>query len=112
MPNFKAQIERDIKDVFHNSGEFAEITDFWYKGTRYSLPVVIEYETARERSKSAHDYADGIFIADAKLYIAHSDLKVIPKQGNIITIADNEYRIVKAVNDMGEIILDLEMFDE
>lgn len=112
MLNFKAQLERDVKAVFHNSREFAEKTEIEYDGNFYNIPVVLDYEGAADRKKPSADHADGIFLVDLVLYIAFSDLKVVPKMGHTIEVKGDLYRIVKVGNENGEIVLDLEMFDE
>ena len=41
--NFKEQMGRDIKNVFNNPGEFADMTVFYYNGKRFKCPVVLDY---------------------------------------------------------------------
>ena len=47
--SFKAQLDRDRKRVFHNSREFAEIREIEYDGDYYKIPVVLDYEAAKDR---------------------------------------------------------------
>ena len=110
--NFKAQIERDVKRTFHNSEEFAETTVFYYNGTRYKAPIILDYDSAKDRKKPSADNADGIFLCDIKMYVAFSDIKVVPRKGLQIEIGEDYYKIVKAENENGEIVLYLEMLDE
>lgn len=110
--NFKEQLERDVKAVFHNTSEFAEEKMICYSGKYYTVPVILDYEGAQERKKPSSDNADGIFLVDAKLYVALSDINFIPRQGANIEIEDDMYRIVKVGNEAGEIVLDLERLDE
>ena len=42
MLNFKAQLDRDLETVFHNSAEHADVVEFWIDGTRYKGPVIID----------------------------------------------------------------------
>lgn len=110
--NFKEQLERDVKAVFHNTKEFAETKDIYYNGKYYTVPVIIDYEGAKDRKKPSSDNADGIFLVDARLYVAFSDLKFMPRQGANIEIDDDIFKIAKVENEAGEIVLDLERLDE
>lgn len=74
MANFKAQLERDLKAVFHNGQEFAEVKEIGYNGNYYKIPVVIDSEGAKDRQKPSTDNADGIFAVDMVMYAAYSDL--------------------------------------
>ena len=113
--DFKAQILEDLK-VFHNPGEFATMTNIWYGGRCYKVPVVVDHETARDRKTLAGDHAEGINFAEALLYISFDDLGFMPKKGHMIEIeeagAANEYEITKADYEDGEIVLEVGAFTE
>lgn len=66
--DFKAQILKDLK-VFHNPGEFATMTRIWYNGNCYTVPIVIDHETAKDRKTLVNDHAEGINLAEALVYI-------------------------------------------
>ena len=51
MRNFKAQAERDLLAVFHNTAEHADELEFWIDGTRYKGPVIIDDGGAQDRSR-------------------------------------------------------------
>lgn len=110
--NFKEQLQRDVRTVFHNIREFAEEIEFYYSGEYYRAPVIIDYEGAQDRKKPSSDNADGIFHVDAKMYIAFNDLNFVPRQGARIEIEDEVFRISKASKEAGEIIMELERLDE
>lgn len=110
--NFKEQLERDVKEVFHNVDEFAEEKEFYYNGKQYKAPVILDYEGAQDRKKPSSDNADGIFLVDARMYISFSDLNIMPRQGAQIEIEDDIFNITKVENEAGEIVLDLERLDE
>lgn len=107
MVNFKAQLERDLKAVFLNGKEFAEVKEIGYNGNYYKIPVVIDSEGAKDRQKPSTDNADGIFAVDMVMYAAYSDLGVIPKQGQPIEIDGDIFRIASVQNEMGQLILNL-----
>lgn len=109
---FKAQCARDLKNVFHNAGEFADKIQVEYNGKKYNIPVVIDHEGARDRTKPSSDHADGVFIVDLTAYISFCDLKIMPRKETKIVIDETEFNIVRVGYDEGEITLDLELLDE
>lgn len=110
--NFKAQVERDIKTVFHNSDEHADVVVFHYDGKRYKAPVIMDYTGAVERTKRFNDYGQGIFLVDVVMYVSFEDIKVIPRKDRTIEIGDDVFTIKKVEHEAGEIVLHLEMYDE
>lgn len=110
--NFKTQIQRDIKSVFHNDSEFADKVEFWYDQKRYNVPVIFNSAGTNSRKKPSTDYADGIFLADLVMYVAFTDIKTIPRKGMTLEIGDEVYTIVSSANEDGEIIISLEMLGE
>lgn len=113
--DFKAQIASDMK-VFHNCGEMATMTDVWYQGKQYYIPIIIDHTAADERQKGSGDNAEGLYRASCLVYISQYDLGLVPRKGREIEIdeagAVNMYRITKADCEDGEIILELELIDE
>lgn len=110
--NFKAQVERDIKAVFHNGKEFAEEKEIHYNGNYLTIPVVWDTEGAKDRQKPSTDNVDGIFAVDVVMYAAYSDLKVMPRQGQNIEVDGDIFIITSVGNEMGEIVLCLRRLDE
>lgn len=113
--DFKTQILKDLK-VFHNPGEFATMTNIWYDSGSYTVPIVIDHETAKDRKMLANDHAEGINLAEVLVYISFDDLGFMPKKGHTIEIEEagvvNEYEITKADYEDGEIVLELGAFTE
>lgn len=113
--DFKAQILKDLK-VFHNPGEFGTMTNIWYCGERYTVPIVIDHEAAQERKKKIDDHGEGINQIEALVYMSLDDLGFVPKKDRTIEIEEagavNMYRITKADHEDGEIILELGAYDE
>ena len=110
--NFKDQIKHDLKEVFHNVDEFAQMMHIRYDGIDYEAPVIIDEDVQDDRDITSADHADGIFLCDAIACINSEDLPVIPRKGHQIEIGVDEYRIVKVSYEDGEIVLYLQMFDE
>ena len=115
MGDFKAQLASDMK-VFHNTAEFATVTNIWYLEKPYKVTLIIDHTAAEERQKGSGDNAEGIHRASCLVYIALQDLGFTPKKGRNIEIEEagavNMYRIEKADCEDGEIILELEWLEE
>ena len=113
--DFKAQVIKDLK-TFHNPGEFAEMMNIWYGGELYTVPAVIDHLTETDRKEIRTDHAEGIYRAEAMLYISHADLGIVPQKGREIEIEEagavNEYTIDKSSYEDGEIVLVLGAFTE
>ncbi|MCL2087650.1 MAG: hypothetical protein FWH05_08685 [Oscillospiraceae bacterium] len=110
--NFKDILNRDLKTVFFNANEHAEKAKIEYNGKKYNIPVVTEYEGAKDRRRISSDHANGIFISDMTLYIAFSDLKILPRKETIITINGENFKVVKPEFSQGMITLALEVLEE
>lgn len=113
--DFKAQTMEDLK-VFHNPGEFAEMMNIWYEGSRYTVPAVLDHMTEADRQKPQADHAEGIYRVEAVLYISHADLGTVPQKGREIEIEEagavNCYTIEKSSYEAGEIVLGLGAYAE
>lgn len=112
MTNFKAQLNRDRKRVFHNSREFAEIRKIEYEGNEYKIPVVLDYEAAKSRNKGASDHVEGIYLIDLTVYIDLDDINKLPRRGDPIEIDGELYTIANVENWHGEVVLNLEAMKE
>ena len=110
--NFKAQIERDLMAVFHNSNEHADVLEFWIGDTRYKGPVILDDGGAQDRKKPSTDHVDGLILVDLVMYVPFFLLKTIPKKGQNVEISDNVYTITKVHPESGELVLYLEMLTE
>lgn len=110
--NFKAQVERDLTAVFHNSGEHAEQVEFWIGGTRYKGAVILDDGGAQDRKKPSTDHVDGLILVDLVMYAPLSLLKKAPKKGQTVEIGDDVYTITKVHPEAGEIVLYMEMLTE
>ncbi len=114
--DFKSQIAEDMK-VFHNPAEMAEIMNVYYNDKQYTDVAIILDHTEAVKRANKEDHAQGIVQADVVAYIALTDLGIVPKQGREIEIGTSAtgytiYRIKKAGCEDGEIILDLEVYEE
>lgn len=109
--SFKEQLKKDL-DVFFNTDEFGEQKTICYQQKTYNIPVVFERDVETARKQSSSDHGDGIFLIDARLHLKKSDFNVVPRQGRIIEVGNESFKIVKTSSDLGVVVIDLEMFDE
>ena len=110
--NFKAQVERDLTTVFHNSNEHADVLEFWISGTRYKGPVILDDGGAQDRKKPSTDHVDGLILVDLVMYVPLSLLKRTPKKDETVEIGDDVYTITKVHPEAGEIVLELGAYTE
>ena len=112
MRNFKAQAERDLLSVFHNTAEHADELEFWIDGTRYKGPVIIDDGGAQDRRRLDTDHVDGLTVVDLVMYVPLSILNRIPKRGLNAEIDGDLYEIKKVHPEAGEVVLYLERLTE
>lgn len=108
--DFKAQLAADMR-VFHNPAEFATIAGFYYDRKWYEVPVVLDHEAAADRQRPGGDNAPGVSDLEALVYISLYDLGFMPQRehkfGVKVAGVYQEYDIVRAHHEDGEIILEL-----
>lgn len=113
--DFKTAALKDM-ETFHNTAEFAVVKDIRYDGETYTVPVILDHETAMERKQLNGDNGEGINKIEVVAYIALADLGFVPTRGNTIDIDDGgRYRmfnINSAECEDGEIVLELGAYDE
>ena len=121
MSGFNDMVEADIKRVFTNPSEFAEIRTVIYDGVTYeNIPVVLSGIKEKDRRQLVSDHVQGLFLVTAVFHCAASDLGgVVPEKGTKIKISDSEdgeffreFYVGNSVNEMGMIRLELEAIDE
>lgn len=112
MSTFKEMMERDIHNVFLNTDDFAELHQIMYDGETFSINIVLDNFAEDERQILAGDYAQGVFREQVTVYAAYSDMNVLPKKGQRIQIDDKEYYITKSACEIGQIVLNLEAYNE
>ena len=109
---FKADVKNDLRDVFMNADEHADVVKVLYDGRAYELPVIVSGEGSKDRVTTMRDNADGVFLSGLKAYIAHSGIKIMPRKETRITIGGMAYMIKKTALQAGLVVLDLEAYDE
>ncbi len=123
--NFKEMAKADIKNVFLNLNEFADMHTVIYDGETYAdIPVVLTKVRQKERElfSSVDDRMQGVHIISVVAHMALSDIGGNePEQNQIISIDNGtalgkpffqKYRIITSDCEMGMVNLELEAFDE
>lgn len=113
--NFKEQADQDIRNVFNNSGEFAEVIECYLDDTPIKAKVVLDYSEYNDRKKagrSEKDNVEGLFNVDLIMYISLESLEKTPRKGQELEINNEIYTIGKVKSEMGELILYLERLME
>ena len=110
--NFKAQLDKDLKNVFHDTGVFADKVKFYYDDKPYNIPVVLDYAEYTDRKKTVSDHAEGLFSVDLIMFVSLEDLKKVPRKGQEIEIGKEIYNIEKVKNEAGELTLYLGLIME
>lgn len=115
---FKDHVANDIKNIFANIREHADLTWVRYNTEQGSyIPVIFDNDgnVERVRSNAPHvgrDSVDDVFISDLVVYIAEKDLNMKPRRETRIEIADEIYNIVRVSDESGMFKLWLQMFDD
>ena len=97
MSKFKDIVQQDIKSVFLNIDEFADMHTIDGK----EMPAVLDDFEASEREIKYVKYGDGVYKIRRLLYVAESDFGPIPIQGRTITYDGKKYIVVDAVSEGG-----------
>lgn len=118
MSGFKDMVAADIKNVFMNKNEFAELHTVLYDGAAYAdIPVVLTRVKEEERRQLVSDHVQGLYLATAVMHCAAADLGgVMPEKGMRIKINDEdffrEYYVASSGCNMGMLRIELEAIDE
>ena len=118
MSGFKNMVQADIKNVFLNDSEFAELHTVIYDGVTYKdIPIVMSGIKEKDRQQLVWDHVQGLYFVTTVIHCAASDLGgVVPEKGMKIKINDGdffrEFYVASSVNEMGMLRVELEAIDE
>ncbi len=123
MSSFKNMVASDIKNVFLNINEFAELHTIIYDGVTYDgelhegIPVVLSGLKEKDRRQLVTDHVEGLYLISTIMRCAASDLGgVVPEKGMKIKINDGtffrEFKVASSVCELGMIRAELEAIDE
>ena len=123
MDSFRDILAADLRNVFLQPGELAELRTVRYDGKTYeNIPVSLQDSGLRQRQRlsasgtgrNGIDNAQGLFTAHSVLFCALEDLGgKLPKQGNLLEIGQENgffrpYLIASATHELGMLKLELE----
>lgn len=112
MANFKEMLANDLKNVFYNTNEFAEVNVVEYDGLKKDIPVIFDYDGMKERTVKVKDHAEGLFLADLIIRINLADWGDTMRKGHRVYLDDDMYTIMQVDSEGGEMVISLECVDE
>ena len=125
--SFKDMVAADIRKVFLNTDEFAELRTVRYDGMDYDgpehrgIPIVLTGLKEQDRRQLVADHAQGLYLVASVLHCALDDLGgKQPEKGQRISINDEEggggffreFYVASSVCEMGMLRVELEAVDE
>lgn len=118
MSGFKNMVQADIKNVFLNSSEFADLHTIIYDGETYEdVSLVMTGIKESDRPALVGDRVQGLYLVTTVVHVAVSDLGGrVPEKGMKFKINDGdffeEYYVASCNNDLGMLRIELEAIDE
>jgi hypothetical protein len=118
MSGFKDMVADDIRNVFLNTDEFAELHNVENDGKTYkNIPIVLTGLKEQNRRQLENDHVQGLYLASTVMRCAAKDLKGnVPEKGTKIKINDGRflrtYHVASSVCEFGMIRAELEAIDE
>jgi hypothetical protein len=104
MSSFKDAVAADIKTVFINTDEFADVHELNGVG----VPMVIDTSIISEAKATIASPLEGVFLNTKTLYVSAEDLGISPVEGEIITL-DGAMHLVKSVSlEQGVLVIVIE----
>lgn len=121
--NFKDMVAADVRNVFLNESEFAEIRTIVYDGRAFeNVPIVLTHIKQKELPVVNGNRMDGIYNVSEVMHISEESLKgIIPQKNQTIGVEDGtamghifikKYDIASVSCAEGMITLELEARDE
>lgn len=103
-PTFKEILHRDVKAVWLNRFEFAEM--HCINGKR--CPVIFDDVENVEREKKMQSTMDGLYARQRLLYIASEDFGALPAQKAAVDVDGKRYLVMDATDESGIYAITLE----
>ena len=103
--NLKQQLDNDIKRVFQNKKEFAEVKKIVYEGKILKVSAITDYSELTERKKAGSDNAEGLFSNDLLLFVSLEEFGKVPRRGQEIELDGEIYEITRVKEEAGELTI-------
>ena len=100
--SFRDMVQADLHNVFFNVEEFAE--EHTINGKKM-LCVIDQDENAASSVQSVM----GVYVANRRIYVKESDMKVLPKEGLQLRLDDRMYFVTDARLEMGAVVIELQV---
>ena len=107
--DFKGIIKSDVSKIFINFDEFGEKHIIDGK----SMIVVVDNNelVEREQGRTQNSYIDGIYKKKLLLYVQADDMERLPAIGRLMTVDDELFRVIDAIDEMGVYSISLEVYE-
>lgn len=103
-PTFKEIMQRDVKQTFFNSEEFADTHIVDGK----PMTAMIDDNEHIEREKRMKSNMDGIYARQTLLFVMASEFGPLPAWGRLLKLDGKTYTVVDAIDEAGVYTITLE----
>lgn len=98
MSAFKDAVQADVKRVFLNALEFADM----HRINGALVRAMVDRDVLKERPRlRIEEYAEGVFREELLVYVATGDLPRVPVRGEIFRLDDERYLVEEVAENMG-----------
>lgn len=105
MSAFKDAVANDIKGVFINALEFADLHNI----NGNMVNCVVDRDVIKERgTPSSSEYAEGVFLEQIMIFVAKDDLPRVPVKGELLRLDGDRYLVDEVYEDMGMLQITIE----
>ena len=114
---FKEMVAQDVRKVFLNTDEYAELRTIRYDGEEYpDISISLQDQELERRDRDEGDHMQGLHKASAILFCARDDLGgKLPRPGDQMEISIrtgedfyDRYHVAAAADQMGALCIELE----
>lgn len=95
--NFKEQLKADIKKVFLNTSEFADIHDI----NGIDMPVIIDEDEVMENENVRNYESDGMYRVEKIIFVDYDSLGRIPAVDTSLKLDGKKLFVLNASNSNG-----------
>lgn len=105
MSAFKDAIEKDVKSVFLNIEEFADVHTLNGKSVRCVLDTILTDEHGGGKGNISYE---GVFLNTLTIYVASADIETRPVKGELLYLDDKNYFVQKVSDESGVLVVIVE----
>lgn len=97
MSNFKDAVQKDVKAVFINMDEFADI----HVLNGVETLCVVDTDITSATNENDNNNVVGVFLNACKIYVAESDIETRPVEGELLDLDGETYIVRKVSRESG-----------